>query len=100
MSAFYSYPITKIQVVELEQMFDVTLDSVTDTHKATVTLPANTSATDKIYTLEVFANNVATDVTCTVTVLGSPVSGVSANPALLPAAGGDTVVTVTFNTDP
>lgn len=105
-------PVFKLCVPEFEESkkwIPVTVadDPITSTSQGTaeITFPANTTAADKVYTMEVYVDDVKQNITMpTVTVKASaapvppaftlPEGSVTASASELPAAGGSVTMTV------
>ena len=106
MGKTYQAPNLKIRVPELQnQVFVMTQGADKYHYTASIVLPANAEATDKLYTFEVLVNDVKFEggTPVTVKVKGKPaevatyeVESAAAAPTELESAGGTSVVTVTF----
>ena len=98
----YVLPKTQIYVKELDSFYDAVVSESNPTvMTCSVEFPANTETTAKEYTLEVYADDVATGVATKVTVAAAEepavkyqVSNVSAEPSELGAEGGTSTVTI------
>ena len=99
------FPVTTLRIEELDQIFDTVVNEETpNVRTASLIFPANLTAEAVVYTVRVYANDVATNATCTVTVLANPspveyyeVSSAVAEPTELDHNGGSVNVTVNFN---
>ena len=101
------FPVTTIRVSGLEQVFSMAASTENpNVYVGAVTLPANTTKIDKTYTLTVYANDVATLVSCAVTVAGDPnapdqyyaPTSITPDTTTLGSTGGTVNLTITYNT--
>lgn len=100
--AKFVFPKTQILVRETNVLFDAVVSATDPTAlTAAVILPANTEATDKVYTLEVVTEDKATGIVTTVTVpavvtVPYQAAGVTVDQAAVTSEGGTATATVTF----
>lgn len=100
------YPKTQIMVVETNTLYNAYQTAEPGVFTSQITFPANTDAADKTYTLKVYANDVATDITTTVTVVGTAtdvvryaVDSIMTTPEALGSEGGSVAIGITFKVE-
>lgn len=99
--AKFIFPKAQVFVRETNAFYDAVPGADATTLTCAVPFPANTEATDKVYTLEVYTDDTATGITATVTVSAEATvkyqaAGITANPSTIASEGGTSTVNVTF----
>lgn len=97
------FPKTQIFVRETQQMYNAFQTAEPGVFSSQITFPANLEEADKIYTLEVYANDAPTGITTEVTVVGTAteveryeVQAIMTTPDALGAEGGNVAIGITF----